>query len=100
MIKHNGDFACQLPDGWELPLYRFGQAVQIRGKDGRITGLDYYTKEVAAALETSSGWWYFVYEPRTLPDGRTIADVGGYHESVIQLAPCSSTASYDHAVAV
>lgn len=100
MIQHHGDFAVALPSGWTAPQFGFGQTVQVREKTGQVTGLDHYTSEQAAALQTTEGWWYFVFETRTLTDGRVIADIAGYHESVIQAVPYLSEVKYKSRVAV
>jgi hypothetical protein len=100
MIQHHGDFAVQLPSGWTAPKFQFGQSVQVRERTGQITGLDHYTSEQADAAGCSEGWWYFVLEPRTLSNGGVIADVIGYHESVIQPLPYLPPASYGCRVAV
>jgi len=74
--------------------------VQVRERTGQITGLDHYTSEQAAELETSEGWWYFVLEKRILPNGKVIADVCGYHESVIHQVPSMLPAYYGQALNV
>jgi len=94
MIDRHGNFAMQLPSTWTAPQFQFGETVQVRERTGQITGLDHYTSDQAATLQTTEGWWYFVFETRTLTDGRVIADVSGYHESVIQAVPCDVLA-YD-----
>ena len=100
MISVHGDFAIQFPVGWTAPRFQFGQIVQVRERTGQITGLDHYTSEQAKAADVSEGWWYFVLEQRTLPNGKVITDVMGYHESVIQAVPCSSPLSYERCVTV
>lgn len=100
MIQHHGDFAVQLPSGWTAPQFQFGQTVQVRERTGQITGLDFYTSEQAAAVETTEGWWYYVFETRTLSNGKVVSDVGGYHESVIQAVPCLPIVSYGNAAFV
>lgn len=100
MIQHHGSFAISIPANWSAPQFQLGQMVQVRDRAGQITGLDHYTTEQAAELETSAGWWYFVLEKRTLSNGEVIADVGGYHESVIQAVPCMPSTYYEHPIAV
>lgn len=100
MIQHHGSFAISYPANWTAPQFQFGQIVQVRERTGQVTGLDHYTSDQAAALETSEGWWYFVFETRTLSNGKVIADVSGYHESVIQAVPCVPAPSYECRVPV
>jgi len=100
MIQHHGSFAIQYPANWTAPQFQFGQTVQVRERTGQVTGLDYYTHEQAAALETSEGWWYYVFETRTVSNGKVVSDVSGYHESVIQQVPCLPSTYYEHALAV
>jgi hypothetical protein len=82
------------PSTWTAPKFQFGMTVLVRERTGQITGLDYYTHEQAVALETTAGWWYYVFEQRTVSNGKVVSDVAGYHESVIQPVPCDVQPSY------
>jgi hypothetical protein len=100
MKPHHGSFAMQLPSTWTAPQFEFGQTVQVRERTGQVTGLDHYTEEQAEVTGCTEGWWYFVLERRTLSNGKVIADVCGYHESVIQAVPSLTVLSYSTAALV
>jgi hypothetical protein len=101
MIQPHGNFATlPYPANWTAPKFQFGMTVQVREQTGQITGLEHYTEEQAEATGCTEGWWYFVLERRTLSSGKVIADVCGYHESVIQAVPSLTVLSYSTAALV
>jgi len=99
MINHHGGIALQIPATWNAPKFAFGQLLQAGKYQGQCVGIEFTTIENSAMTGTESGYWYYLLEPKTLPNGRMIADVGGYHESVIQLLPCD-VSMYDKCCAV
>jgi hypothetical protein len=100
MISVHGDFAIQIPTDWTAPRFQFGQMVESDHRPGQVVGLEYLTSEQADAVQCSSGWWYWLLERRTLSNGKQIADVMGYHESVLQPVPCMPSTYYEHPIAV
>jgi len=94
MINQDGSFALQIPATWTAPRFAFGQFLQTVKNRGQVIGIEFTTVENSAMTGTEAGYWYYLLEPRALPCGRMIADVGGYHESVLQLVP-SEVPKYD-----
>jgi len=100
MIQHHGSFAMAVPSIWTAPPFQFGQFVQVRESSGQVVGMEHLTHEQGKQTMCSDGWWFYVLEPRTLTDGRVIADVIGYHESVIQALPSLAEMKYECRAAV
>jgi len=100
MIQHHGSFSISIPANWSAPRFQFGQMVQSAHRIGVVVGVNYFTSEQAAAVDSESGWLYWLLETHTLSNGKVISDVMGYHESVIQPVPCMPSTYYEHPIAV
>lgn len=100
MIQHHGNFAMSVPSNWTAPPFQFGQTVQTEERTAPVVGMEYVSPEHGEMVACLDGWWIWLLETRTLSNGKVIADVMGYHESVIQAVPCLSAVSYKHGIAV
>jgi hypothetical protein len=100
MIQHHGNFAMSLPSTWTAPPFQFGQTVQTDERVAPIVGMEYVSPEHGEMVGCLDGWWIWLLEARTLSNGKAIADVMGYHESVIQAVPCLPSLQYECPVAV
>lgn len=51
----------EIPQGWHLPRFTFGQQVQLTdGISGTVVGLEYATKDSYLGQRISLGWHYVV----------------------------------------
>lgn len=98
MMPDHANFSClQFPADWEQPKFKLGDRVVVDDETGLIVGAFYasYCSCDPHFDDYQLGWWFEVATKTVLP-GRTLTNVIGYHQDVIQPVLASVDTEIQH----